>query len=119
MVPVRVARKLRGASFDVDAVVEHPDMRGLPDAEQLSRATADARALVSYDAADLIPLASGRTASGEGHGGLVLLRSSRFPQGDTEALARGLRAFLEGPEPPTGFVHWLAWEPSPLDKSSP
>ncbi len=108
MVPVRVARELREAGFDVDAVVEHPDMRGLADAEQLSRAAGDERALVSYDAADLIPLAAARVASGESHGGLVLLRSGRFPQGETEALVRGLRALLEGPEPPTGFVHWLA-----------
>lgn len=108
MVPVRVARELRKAGFDVDAVVEHPDMRGLRDADQLSRAADDKRALVSYDAADLIPLAAERAASGEGRGGLLLLRSSRFPQADTKALTRGLRAFLEGPEPSTGFVHWLA-----------
>ena len=107
MVPVRVARELRKAGFDVDAVVEHASLRGLPDSEQLARAVADDRALASYDAADLIPLALARAASSEGHCGLLLLRSSRFPQAGTETLVRSLRAFLEGPELPAGFVHWL------------
>lgn len=104
---MRVARELGGAGFDVDAVVEHAGLRGLPGAEQLARAAADGRALVSYDAADLIPLALARAASGEGHCGLVLLRSSRFPQAGTEVLVPALRALLEAPALPAGFVHWL------------
>lgn len=107
MVPVGVARQLRDAGLDVDAVVEHPALRGLPDAEQLGRAANDGRALVTYDAADLVPLGLRRTASGESHSGLVLLRSSRFPQADPDKLADSLRALLEGPEPSADFVHWL------------
>lgn len=107
MVPVRVARTLREAGLEVDAVVEHPELRGLPDAEQLASAADDERALASYDAADMIPIAAERTASGEGHSGLILLRPSRFPQADPDALARALHTFLEEPEPPTPFVHWL------------
>jgi predicted nuclease of predicted toxin-antitoxin system len=107
MVPVRVARELRGAGFEVDAVVEQPALRGLADAQQLAEAAADGRALVTYDAADFIPLAQRRTASGEGHAGLILLRSSRFPQANHEELLDRLRAFLEGPAPPAEFVHWL------------
>lgn len=107
MVPVRVARELRGAGFEIDAVVEQPALRGLPDAKQLAQAAADHRALVSYDAGDLIPIAHGHTASGDGHGGLVLLRAGRFPQAHSGKLVTSLRRFLEGPEPPTDFVHWL------------
>lgn len=106
MIPVRVARELRNAGFDVDAVVEHAGLRGLPDAQQLAHAAADGRALVSYDAADLIPLALRRAASGEGHRGLVLLRSSRFPLGNPTKLVNRLHAFLERP-PPGELVHWL------------
>lgn len=87
MVPVRVARELRSDGYDVDAVVESRGLRGLSDALQLARAAADGRAFVSYDAGDLIPLAAQLTASREGHAGLVLLRSSRFPQGSPETAA--------------------------------
>lgn len=107
MVPLRVARALRSDGFDVDAVVEHPALRGLPDAQQLVQAAGDTRALVSYDAGDLVPLGVQRTASGSGHAGLILLRSNRFPQAEPGRLIRSLQDFLEGPEPPAGFVHWL------------
>ena len=107
MVPVRIARRLRNAGLDVDAVAEHPSLRGLPDAEQLQRAADDGRALVTYDAGDLLPLAARRRASGQGHAGLVLLRSDRFPQGDPDKIVRRLRRLLREPRPPAGFVHWL------------
>ncbi|MEX2195308.1 MAG: DUF5615 family PIN-like protein [Thermoleophilaceae bacterium] len=107
MVPVRVARGLRNDGFEVDAVVETPALRGLPDAQQLAQAATDERALVSYDAGDLLLLAAQRTASGQGHAGLVLLRSSRFPQGAPDRVSQSLRKFLVGPARPAGFVHWL------------
>lgn len=107
MVPVGVARELRAAGFDVDAVVEHPGLRGLPDSEQLAHAAGEGRALVTYDAGDLIPLALARSASTEGHSGLVLLRSGRFPKADPARLVCGLRAFLDGPDPGADFLHWL------------
>jgi hypothetical protein len=107
MVPVRVARELRSAGFDVDAVVEHPHLRGLPDREQLARAAADGCAFVTYDAGDLLPLALDRTAASQGHAGLVLLRSPRFPQAEWRALVRGLVDLLEGPEAAADFIHWL------------
>lgn len=80
MVAVRVARELREARFDIEAAVEQPDMRGLADAAQLSRFAGDEHAHMSYDVADLIPLAVARVASGESHGGWVLVRSGRFPR---------------------------------------
>ena len=107
MVPLRVARELREGGFDVDAMVEHPALRGLPDGEQLAHAAGDGRALVTYYAGDLIPLALARTAAGEEHCGLILLRSSRFPKADPAKLVDGLRAFLESPEPVAEVLHWL------------
>lgn len=107
MVPVRIAREARNEGYDVDAVVETRGLRGLSDVRQLAQAAADGRALVSYDAADLLPLAAQRTATGQGHAGVVLLRSSRFPQGAPEKVGESLRRFLESPAPPADFVHWL------------
>lgn len=106
MVPVRIARALRSEGFDVEAVVEISGLRGLPDALQLARAALDLRALVSYDAGDLTPLALQRTASGDGHAGLVLLASSRFPQGSPDLVVESLRRFLTGEQPAAGFIHW-------------
>lgn len=108
MIPVRIARELRSEGCDVDAIVEGAGLRGLSDARQLARAADDGRVLVSYDAADLIPLAAERTATGHGHAGLVLLASSRFPQGFPERIVASLRQFLGGAEPAAGFIHWLA-----------
>lgn len=107
MVPLRVARELRSAGHDVDAVVEHPSLRGLSDPEQLAAASVDGRALVSYDAGDLVPLAHTVTASGAGHAGLILLLSKRFPQADVQRLVHGLRRLLEGPDLGPDFIHWL------------
>jgi hypothetical protein len=107
MVPLRIARELRDAGHDVDAVAESPALRGLADAQQLAQASAEGRALVSYDAGDLIPIAAQTTASGQRHAGLILLRSSRFPQGAPEKAFESLRKLLEGPAPPASFIHWL------------
>lgn len=107
MVPVLIARELRNEGFEVDAIVEISGLRGLPDALQLARAAIDRRALVSYDSGDLIPLASRRTASGEGHAGLILLASGRFPQGSPDLVVQCLRRFLTGEQRAAGFIHWL------------
>lgn len=108
MVPVQIARELRHEGFDVDAVAEQPPLRGLPDHEQLARAAADERAIVTYDAGDYLPLAAQRSASGAGHGGLVLLRSDRFPQGDPARIVRGLSELLaDVPGSAVVSVHWL------------
>ncbi len=106
MVPVRVARDLRAAGFDVDAVAETPWLRGLSDSEQLARATAEGRALVTYDAGDFLALGARRTATGEDHSGLVLLRSGRFPQGDPARLVAGLRELLAKLDK-VSALHWL------------
>jgi predicted nuclease of predicted toxin-antitoxin system len=106
MVPVRVARRLRAEGFDVDAVAESPGLRGLADDEQLARAAAERRALVTYDAGDFLALAARRSASGEGHSALILLRSDRFPQGDPDRIAASLRQVLANPER-VSAMHWL------------
>jgi hypothetical protein len=106
MVPVRVARALRAEGFDVDSAGETPDLRGLPDSEQLRRAADEGRAIVSYDAADLLPLAARRAASGA-HAGLILLSSRRFPQGDPDEIVASLASLLADPPRQASFVHWL------------
>jgi predicted nuclease of predicted toxin-antitoxin system len=107
MVPVRVARALRQAGFDVNAVAEHASLRGLSDAEQLARAAYEERVFVTYDAGDFLVLVARRNASGESHPGLVLLRSDRFPQGDPERLTASLRRLLARPAPRAALLHWL------------
>lgn len=106
MVPRSIARELREAGHDVDAVVEHPELRGLPDQEQFDRAGADARALVTYDAADYVPVAARRAAEGQEHPGLILLSAARFPQGAPAAIVKSLAALLAGEGLGATFIHW-------------
>lgn len=105
MVPVRVARTLRAEGFDVDSVAETAALRGLPDFEQLARATAEGRAMVTYDAADFLTLAARRAASGEAQDELILLRSVRFPQGELDRIVASLRELLADP----GAISALYW----------
>jgi len=107
MVPRSIARELREAGHDVDAVVEHPELRGLPDQEQFDQATADARTLVTYDTADYLPVAARRAAEGQEHPGLILLSPARFPQGAPAAVVKSLGALLDGEGLGAGFIHWV------------
>jgi hypothetical protein len=107
MVPRAIARTLREAGHDVDAVVEHSALRGLADAQQLAHAADAGRVFVTYDTGDYLTLASQRVAAGQEHAGVVLLGSARFPQGTVEAVVQSLGALLDGPPQPTSFTHWL------------
>ena len=108
MIPTAIARELRGAGHDVDAVAEHPASRGLRDSRQLERASDEDRIFVTYDVGDYVQLARERGASGEPHGGIVFLSSSRFPPGTIGPVVKSLEALLDEPAPPpAGFAHWL------------
>lgn len=106
MVPRSIARELRDAGHDVDAVVEHPELRGLPDHEQFGRATSDGRAFVTYDTADYVPIAARRAAEGQEHPGLILLSAERLPQGSPAAVVKSLTMLLAGDGLGASFIHW-------------
>jgi len=107
MVPPAIAEGLRDRGHDADAVVEHPGLRGLPDARQLELATEEDRSLVTYDVGDYVPLVERRIADGQAHVGLVLLSSNRFPPGTVGPVADSLAALLDDASLSPGFVRWL------------
>ena len=71
-----VSSRLRERGFDV---VSPHDLatRSLSDSEQFARATADPRAVVTYNIADFLPLANQSLARGQDHFGLILVSEPR------------------------------------------
>jgi predicted nuclease of predicted toxin-antitoxin system len=94
----RIAEALRTKGYDVVAVVERAELREMPDEELLRCAHAGARALVTENVQDLVPIHASFLSSGEQHSGLVLTSARRFPR--TAAgfgpLIAALAALLEG-----------------------
>lgn len=69
---------LRGRGFDVVAVAERSDLRGRSDADLIDTASAEGRALVTFDVVDHLRLARTAAQVGTRHPGLVLLSPSSW-----------------------------------------
>ena len=96
-----VAERLRSEGFDVVAVTERPDLIEAGDRELVEQATADRRAIVTYDIADFRIATRERATDEQIHFGVILLNPRRFPPGKRHiggmiaalgALLRDLRA---------------------------
>lgn len=104
------ARALRTEGFDVVAVAETAELRGLPDDELLEAAARAERALVTENVRDFAVIARAWTAAGRRHAGIIFTSQPRFNRamraypGD---LVTGLRAFLE--RPPIDGDSWTWW----------
>lgn len=108
----RIAVELRARGFDVIAVAERTDLRGLSDDDLLDAASADGRALATFDVADHVQLARATTRLGTRHPGLVLLAPSSWaPSIDgVGVLVQALAALLaDHPEEEalTDRIEWL------------
>lgn len=79
MLPPSLAAELNRAGCDTVAVSADSDLRGMPDAEVLERATAQARVLVTDNIRDFVPLSNAWVAQGRLHAGVLLLSSRTFP----------------------------------------
>ena len=91
------AEQLRASGHDVVAVVEEPALRGSSDAALLDWATAQDRAVATYDVRGSLPLFAARASIGEPVPGLVLIPVRRYPRGarGVGPLLRDLATFLE------------------------
>jgi predicted nuclease of predicted toxin-antitoxin system len=105
--PRVVAEQLRGRSYDVIAVTERSDLRGLPDPELFECAQGEERAMVTYNVDDFLDLDRAYQASERSHAGIVLLSSRRFPRKSVGPLVNALERFLAGDAPYRSFIHWL------------
>ena len=83
---------LRERGQDVVAVTERDGLIGCSDRAVLEAATAERRAVVTHNVKDFRPLAAERLARGQGHGGLILLPSTRTR---TRAMAEPLADAIE------------------------
>ncbi len=75
-----VARQLRQLGHDVVAVTERHELRGLPDPEIFSMATAEDRVVVTENARDYVPLV--RQAAGRDlpNYGVIITSPDRYPR---------------------------------------
>jgi len=112
MYPPAIAEQLRARGHDADAVVEHAELRGLPDTEIFALAQTEQRALVTEDIADLSVIANAYDQRGQAHFGLVLVDLNRYPRASPGTIGRMVTALdrLLGEHPeqtPTSLRHWL------------
>lgn len=81
MISPRIARELRGKSFDVQAIkADRPELEALADGEVLRRAAAERRALVSNDVLDFQLIHNQLLASGDDHYGIVFTDDATMPR---------------------------------------
>jgi predicted nuclease of predicted toxin-antitoxin system len=86
-----ITEQLRSRGHDVIAVDERPELRVASDAELLAVAADERRALVTNNAADVVPLIQRAEEAGARHSGLVLTSDRSLPR-STRAIGRHVRA---------------------------
>jgi predicted nuclease of predicted toxin-antitoxin system len=81
MISPRIARELRAAGHDVQAIkADRPELEALSDRDVLRRATAERRALVTNDVLDFRLVHNQLLADGEDHYGIVFTDDATMPR---------------------------------------
>ena len=81
MISPRVARELRAAGHDAQAIkADRPELEAATDRDVLLRAAAERRALVTNDVLDFQLLHDRLLAAGEGHYGIVFTDDATLPR---------------------------------------
>jgi predicted nuclease of predicted toxin-antitoxin system len=81
MISPRVARELRAAGHDAQAIkADRPELEAASDRDVLLRAAAERRALVTNDMLDFQLLHDRLLASGEGHYGILFTDDTTLPR---------------------------------------
>ena len=114
MLSPRLAVQLRTRGFDALAVLEDPELVGLPDGQLLLAATERNRCLVTLNTADFVVLDQLWRKEGREHSGIVCIPSSSFPrnQGFLGRVLAALDALFErGQVPGPGELTLLAARP--------
>lgn len=93
----RLAEQLRARGHDVIGVMERPEPRGLSDDALVDWATAQRRAIGTYNVQHLMPLFAQRISAERSIGGLLLISERSYPAGERGhgRLLRALLRFLE------------------------
>jgi hypothetical protein len=112
MIPSRIAAALRQRGYD--AVSCHDvgrANRAIPDADQLSYAAQDGRAILSFNMVDYVPLDSRWKAMGHQHSGIIVSPAID----DFRSLLRCVQRHLDtySPEVQADILLWLDTTPAP------
>lgn len=75
-----VAEQLRARGIDAVAVSDRAELRGRDDPHILETTAAEARALVTRNLRDFLPLDSQWASQGRRHAGIVCVTYSKFPE---------------------------------------
>lgn len=104
-----IAERLRERGYDVSAVQERSDLRGLADPDLFEHTQHEQRAIVTYNRDDFLALDREYRAHGRAHHGIIILNPRRFPQAaaTTGLLITALEVLLSTGSPYPAFVHWL------------
>jgi uncharacterized protein DUF5615 len=91
-----IAQRLRARGHDAVAVVERADLREAPDEDLLKLATSEGRALLTEDAADLLPIFEAMLSTGERTAGLLISSPRSMPRGKETVgvFVRALHTFM-------------------------
>jgi hypothetical protein len=76
----RIAKALRDLGHDVVAVKERVELVGTADRELLTAMSAEGRALLTENVADVAPLVRSAGAAGDSHSGLILSSPASMPR---------------------------------------
>jgi hypothetical protein len=106
--PPRIAAALRERGYDVVAVADRAELIGSTDMFLLEVAWSERRAVITNNVKDFRPLAAQRLARDQGHGGLILLPSSRArTRAVVERLADAIETVLR--DNPDGLASSERW----------
>lgn len=109
MLSARIAEQLRARGWDVRAIDESPELRGLSDPDVFAHAQREERAIATYNREDFLALDREYASRQREHHGIVILHPRRFPQGEQSIgkLLAALSKFVEAEPPYVSFIHWL------------
>jgi predicted nuclease of predicted toxin-antitoxin system len=109
MISAVVAEQLRARDDDVEAVIEHRELRGLTDRDLFEYAQSAERSVVTYNRDDFLALDRRYRSENRRHCGIVILNPRRFPQGPVSSgpLVTSLGRLVAAGPPYESFIHWL------------
>ena len=106
-----VARDLTARGWDVASVAAELDLRGLPDADIMTYASRNDRAIVTENVADFSLLANTWATRGESHAGIVFTNPSRLNRASLAYpgnLLKALEVLLsESTDHGSSWIRWL------------
>jgi hypothetical protein len=108
-VPAAIAERLRDQGFDVQAVVEDPDLTGLDDPALYRVVQESGQRLVTENVKDFRPLMARSLADGKTPAPLLLTTARRHPRHRSawSSLVEALVQWLTDDDPPKGLEEWL------------